>query len=335
MLEHFTQFVVYLLMGLFAWSKTGTLTNISRFFVSRVDTFLVLSACFSLLSFVWGQITYVAARKDGHLPIVGKCILTLYFCAGAAARVLAVVLLFTPSLGLFDALYHFKLGQLDQDNNAAHDVLQNDTIVTVKEAWEKLKIGQLSEFVPVPHILPFALISVVVAVHLAAGCCLLAPLQRSESRLRLFLQSVFTLVCPPVFADWEEFQRHAPGSDILSCWKKSQSLRRAFVALAAVENLLLLAPILSLKLAVDKRNALLEREGFPPIPMELHSTQVVNALLFSGLGLFLVVPFLQALLADAYYKRGHAWSRILNEHLALLDKKRRWRLDLGASPKPA
>ena len=48
-LEHFTQFFVYLVMGLLSWSKTGTVTNISELFVSRIDTFLVISAIFSLV----------------------------------------------------------------------------------------------------------------------------------------------------------------------------------------------------------------------------------------------------------------------------------------------
>ena len=73
----------------------------------------------SLVSFVWGHLNYVAARKDGHLPIVGKCILLLYFSLGACAKILALVLLFTPSLGLFDTLYHFKLGHLDHQAGLA------------------------------------------------------------------------------------------------------------------------------------------------------------------------------------------------------------------------
>ena len=282
-----------------------------------------------------GHLNYVAARKDGHLPIVGKCILSVYFSLSAGARIFALVLLFAPSLGLLDTMYHFKLGQLDQETDAAHDVLANGTIVTVKDAWDELKVSELSEIVPIPHILPLALISAVVAVHAAAGCRFLEPLQRSQSRLRLFLQSVFTLVCPPVFPDWEEFQLRNPGSDILECWRKSQSLRKTFIVLATVENLVLLTPIISLKLAIDNRNALLEKVGFPPIALELHSTYVTNALLFSGLCLFLVVPFVQALLADAYYKHGHAWSRILNVHLQLIHHKGCGRLDFVVSPKHA
>ena len=88
--------------------------------------------------------------------------------------------------------------------DVAHDVLENGTILGVEEAWDRIKIAELSDFVPVVNVLPPVLLSAAVAIHLVAGCRLLRNLETCKARL--FLQSVFTLVCPPVFADWEDFQ---------------------------------------------------------------------------------------------------------------------------------
>ena len=56
----------------------------------------------------------------------------------------------------------------------------------------------------VPTFTPVLFILVVVATHLSIACVILRELEKSKARL--FQLSIFTLVCPPIFADWEEFR---------------------------------------------------------------------------------------------------------------------------------
>ena len=90
-----------------------------------------------------------------------------------------------------------------------------------------------------------------------------------------------------------------------------------FTVASTAANLACLAPMLDLKHAIARRNAELEASGFPPIAPELRSTLAVDALLLSGASALAVAPLLQLLLAHLYFKRGHAWSRILNARLEM------------------
>ena len=81
-------------------------------------------------------------------------------------------------------------------------------------------------------------------------------------------------------------------------------------ALLLLENLVMLAPLLALRAAIEKRNAHLASD-FPLLEDEQHSTAVVNCLLISG---FVGLPLISAaslFLAYIYYVKWHAWSRIL------------------------
>ncbi len=89
----------------------------------------------------------MASRKEGYLPLTGVAILIPYFFLGASSRVLAVVALFTPSLGLFNTLYHFHLGRVDFDSFAGgrvFDVHRNGTVVETADAWKNLQYETVS-----------------------------------------------------------------------------------------------------------------------------------------------------------------------------------------------
>ena len=52
-------------------------------------------------------------RKNGFLPFAGKIVLLAYFSLSSFVRVIAAILLFTPFLGLFDTMSHFKMANTE------------------------------------------------------------------------------------------------------------------------------------------------------------------------------------------------------------------------------
>ena len=323
-LENFTQLVIYILIVLVDRSKSRAVANMGEIFLSDIETFLFISAIVSFFGLIMGHINYVTARKDGFVGIVGKVVLFVYFFFGTCMRVFAVALLFTPFLGLFDSTSHAIMGQYgfkatecsaSRCFDRVFDVGENGTIISLNDTWNPLQIKDIDEFIGMPSFTPIVTLSLIVVIHLTLACYLLRPLQKHAGKL--FLQSIFTLICPPMFADWEEFQRCYPGSDIAESWEKSWTLHKAFLIMNTIEHLVLLFPLVVLKLAADKRNSLLEGSPFPPIKDELHSALIINCLLISWTLLFLITPIIQSFLAKIYFKFGHGWSRILRVHLAL------------------
>ena len=261
----------------------------------------------------------MVARKEGFVGLVGTVILFVYFLFSSIIRVFAVVILFTPLLGLFDTMSHLKLSKYNfyVSPLRVFDVGIDGRLQMLDATWNNTNID--IQELTVPGTTAIIALPIIVAIHLACGCFLLKPLQRHKGRL--FLQSIFSLVCTPIFADWEEFQRCFPGTDILECWKKSWFVHRAFLVLTTIEHLVCLIPLAILKVAVDKRNNVLENSYFPPLQEEIHSTYVINCLLTSGVVIFLIAPFIQSFLAKTYFKSGHGWARILNAHLRVLDQQ--------------
>ena len=76
----------------------------------------------------------------------------------------------------------------------------------------------------------------------------------------------------------------------------------------------MLVPMVTLKMALDERNALLEKD-FPLVGDELFSTQITNSLIYGGFAVFALLPFISYLLAYLYFIKWHAWSRVLRSQI--------------------
>ena len=322
-LEHVVQLVANILVILVSKSKTRTVVNLGEIFLSKIEAFLYLSTAYSFFSLIRGQMNYVVSRKDGFVGILGKIVLVIYFLLSTITRVSAVLLMLTPCLGLFDIMSHFKMSKysfdLDFFEERAFDVGENNTIIEINSIWNKLVVSDLHDFTVLPDITFIVTPLILVVIHIILSCYLLRPLH--GHKMKLFIQSLFTLISPPMFADWEEFKRCYPNLDILECWKRSQSIHRAFLTLFMSEHLICLIPLVVLKTTVDRRNSLLESSGFSPIKDEVFSTNIINWLLITWTIIFLITPIVQSLLARMYFKFCHGWSRILRVYLERLNNE--------------
>ncbi len=71
-------------------------------------------------------------------------------------------------------------------------------------------------------------------------------------------------------------------------------------------------PLFLLKNILEERALAMAERSFVLLPVEEESIRTVTYLLYGGIVLHLVVvPLLQFALAMAYFKYGHAWSRVL------------------------
>ena len=329
--EHFAQLVVLALLILIKKSDTSMVApEISNFLLPDIDYLLYGSALISYLSLVRGQLNFAVTKKDGFVPFLGKLILLAYFAIGTAARLFAFVLFFTPSLGLMDTQHHTKIGSLPASAHRTIFDISNGTVTLFHELWnDNYKLNGPEEFYDFPRGALSMALPGMIALHLVLSWILQKKLyfkgnsSGNGSWTKTFLEQLSFLVCPPVYLDWERILRldreeeACIGEDdrgeltgVKKYWSRSKALLIAFNVILIIEHFALMVPMIMLKLAIDERNADIAQD-FLLTTDEKRSTDMVNFLLFFGIGGFTLLPFVSLLLAFAYNKKGHAWSRIL------------------------
>jgi hypothetical protein len=128
-------------------------------------------------------------------------------------------------------------------------------------------------------------------------------------------QSLYALMSPPLYIDWEKIHRDSNGLiTVKESWKKSKKLLIFHIAVYFVEHIMLCIPLVLFKDVIEKRNTELAN-FFPPVKDEMYSTHVVNVLIAVGILVAFVLPPIQYGLSHLYFKKGHPWSRILNAKL--------------------
>ena len=356
-LEQLPQLIILILLYLIHDTKTVMVETGSHFAENLLgdqgnfaylnkSMVLIFSATFSLISLVRGQMGLGISLGRGFVPLMGKLLLSIYYCIGTLARVFAVVLFFTPNLGLLDTRHHSKSGKLCAEMGHVVFDFENDTAVSFSQTWSNgYKLGDtcgekgaedLYQFPKAAMVCAFPLLLLTHLILSFLFCKaiyfgfdsfnererMLNLLISSSSGLTVnkglgwskrILENLNTLLCPPIHWDWEVLHRlkGGPSLSISECWKRSKRLLVAFNVLIFVEHLLLMVPLVVLKVAIDERNELLSKD-FPQNSDEVLSTDRVNLLLHLGLCGFTALPLVSLLLAYIYFRKWHMWSRVLN-----------------------
>jgi hypothetical protein len=161
--------------------------------------------------------------KGSFLPLKGKCILYIHFSISLFVRVFAILLCYTPVLGLFSINHHKKM-KVDVEAKSfsieplVYDVTDNDKLVTFQQAWGNFSLA-------VPDVYPmldlFSLLPpLLFLLHWFLSFFLLSRLYKKNKRpkLQILLQSLYTIIFPPVFVDWETIYRDSRGEvSIIKC----------------------------------------------------------------------------------------------------------------------
>jgi hypothetical protein len=156
-----------------------------------------------------------------------------------------------------------------------------------------------------------------ITFHLVTGVIIKLKANRhsKERATTTIFRTTNTLLCPPLFLDWEEIYRDGKGClTFKDSWKKSQKYLVFHILMHFVEHMVLCIPLMLFKKAIDDRNEQLSRL-FPPLNDELYSTLIVNLLLGIDIAVAVVLPPIQYGLAHLYFVYGHPWSNLLNAKL--------------------
>jgi hypothetical protein len=251
------------------------------------------------------------------LSLAGSLTLAPFFTLGILVRVFVGVLCITPSLGLFNTSYHSYFGSLPVYSAASqktYDIV-NGTIQTFIDAWSPFSLRH-SDFFHLPLTL-LILFPVLLFLNITTTYMLQSMLhtQNKEIKIKRVFEALYSLLCPPLFFDWELlFRESNEALTITQCWTRSKFMVLANIMMHFVEHIVLCIPLMLMKSAIAKRESQLE-DHFHPLGDELYSKYMVNILLTAGMLTSTVLPFFQCTLAYVYFRVGHPWSRILNAHL--------------------
>ncbi len=309
--EHLVQVAVLLLIKFVESSPTRTVDSLGRIFLERNNEFVVLSAAISVFSIVSGHVFYLKTKKRGFMKPLGIVITSIYFLVGTAIRVFFVVVFFTPTLGTFNVLQHAKMGAIlatEKDPQPTYDLWPNGTARPLVNAWDDLRFRHGSaDFLHIPLEFIYVAVPVLFATHAAFSLFLHRHLGGRMA------SALYSLICPPLFNDWEDHRRADRGS-VEASWSTASTSYRMMLGLYFAQHLVLSAPLLALKRAVNDRNRRLNEMDFAPLREELDSTASVDTVLAACLVLLVAHPLTMLLLSRLYFRSGHPWSEILKSH---------------------
>ena len=329
--EHFVQLALLVTVFLAEESPTKTTQTVGNIITDANRDYVALAVALGLLSVVRGHVNYVSVLKEGHLPFATRfvsrlcqeadlciisrttffflfsrlIILPAYFLLGTAGRLFAIVLFCAPSLGLFSVLTLADTATMEASYETVYDFRSNGSAISLREAWSEFSVESVADLFPVPKVALILIPTILLVTHVTIGLCLRKFLYPEFDRWHV----VFTLVCPPLFLDWEEIHRKC-GVALADCWKKSVAGLLFYVSLHAVENAVLCVPLLLLRRQAGFRASKMAEASFALLPEEEASISRMDLLLGLGLVAFLLVlPALQLGLGIAYWWGGHPWSR--------------------------
>ncbi len=311
--ENSLQVGILLILSALSLSDTKTVhgqqTSIG---VERNALFVAISMLASLKTLTFGTLAFLAMEKDGFLPSAGKAILGLYLFLSVSARSLAVVLYFTPVLGLFDTMHHHKLGSIPISRHFVEEAFDltrfNEThfvVTTYGEAWrritpEDLTVFSLRQF----YVAFFVLLLLNCLANVAILAAFVPGFRLRKDLVKKFFHVLSLNTCPTMYRDWDG-ERGGGGA------RRRVALELGGkIVSSGLFNLLCLSPLLILNVSIRRRNEYLRWYG-APLPEEDRSTRAAAALCAAAAAAFAAaVPALQGALAAAYYRFGHPWARL-------------------------
>ena len=318
--EHFPQLVILVLLILIKKTNTSTVSlYLSKNLIPDNEMIFFASALGSFLSLLRGQLFVLHMKKGGFLPMIGQIILFSYFALGIFARVSAILLFFSPNLGLLNLLFHDQLASLD----AYWYIFDVDAIgrtMYFGDIWREnyMVTDHLYNF---PEYLLAAIFLIIVVMHLIISQLIKRKYfkgipQHKKPIILTILDDIRSILTPPLHFDWELIYRNgrSTGISINECWSRSKKILAMYNLLIFLEHIILLIPLMTLKYAIDERNRVI-MEDFPPNADEQLSTYNTNCLILCGLMGYSALPFVSFTLSYMYFKWGHAWSRILKKNM--------------------
>jgi len=111
--ENLIQVIFLIIFILLKFSETSTVTGFQEIFAGKETMFLALSALWSFLSIILGFLNGLIIGKGQFMPMLGKLTIIMFSITSLVGRVSAIIIYFSPSLGLMNLLMHWKMGNKD------------------------------------------------------------------------------------------------------------------------------------------------------------------------------------------------------------------------------
>ena len=130
--------------------------------------------------------------------------------------------MFTPSLGLFDTLYHGRLASLHVNNDERiFDESSDGLSITFFEAWEPFKIKDISEFPEMPMWVVLSVMLSLCILHVLASTYIFQATLKEKFNARHLMQGFHSYIAPPLQLDWELLYRKDEQNEcVLTCWRR-------------------------------------------------------------------------------------------------------------------
>jgi hypothetical protein len=292
--EHFIQLVVLSIMliisspenhfggfGHYGAFDTEGLASLTELFVNQNRVFVIVSSILSILSLVIGHCFFLKTQKCQHLGLLGTAISMTYFLFGTLVRYLYFIMLLLPTFDLFNVLMHQWMGQLPSTKlfaNPTFDVLSNSNTINLSAAWKPLRYGGWVDmdgwhfFWQPPRFFLLAITCLVFLLRILSGIYFqFQYLPKATTMFKRIIYSLYCLIWPPVWNDWEDIHRQGDIS-VSASWHHSRVLFHQFICLFTLEHIVLSFPVMVLKYQVDARNKELNEAHFPPLKEEMDST---------------------------------------------------------------
>ena len=98
--ENIIQSTLLILVFLLKQTATATVVGLHELFVGGDFVYIVFSAIWSLFSMMFAHTKNNAMSKNGFIPFTGNLLLFLYNMLSIASRICAIIIYFSPALGL-------------------------------------------------------------------------------------------------------------------------------------------------------------------------------------------------------------------------------------------
>ena len=136
--EHITQTLVILLLTGLKFTRTSTVFGVHELFVGGSTVLLLMSSAWSVISIVMTYTLSMMITK--RLSICGVVLQFVFASLSILSRIMAVIVYFAPSFGLFNLLIHWKISSMALTYpDSIYAVANNGTYLSMKQIWRPIE----------------------------------------------------------------------------------------------------------------------------------------------------------------------------------------------------
>ena len=315
--EHLVQGFILLVLSCMRLTETGTVEGLEHLFTPRNKYLMYVSAAWSILTIIRMNVTLDSLKKDNFQPFVGFCFSLALYSLSYCSTIGASLFFFAPSLGLFNLLEHFKMGNKTASSTTFYDVVSNSThhrIILMQEVWQPLtSYEDITHFSLRSHYIAFAcgIILHILVVALVKFLLWKLLLKSKEDNILMRILHALSLFGKSV--PFQDLTRTLPLKSTRNDMRKAlMAIKLEFLAvlgILVVENIVLCIPVWIAWYNINVRTQYLE-EYFPPLESEKRAHSFIQLIGISLPAMHILFGIGQWFLFKLYLTKGHPWARI-------------------------